>query len=312
MKNLLLMLLMSVAAVVASSENCYSQSPARAGVRGTGEAVLERKPALMRMHLQLLAKGKDLTEAIARLSTQRAEVEKQLETLGAVKTSIHFSEIELDQTQDRAERQIEMIMRRRMAQKRGGKGSAKNDAIVKPAKVRMTLTAEWPLTVGEAAETLIAVEKLQKTIQAADWGGTNDSEELTPEEEELAEEMEGADFVDQDESGHEPGQPTFVFVANIEEADREQALSEAFAEAKQQAEVLAKAAELKLGTLISLEADTGMEADEDADYRLRYDSSMFSVQRRQMSGHNRAKEVIGTSPSLLKYRVIINATFAYQ
>lgn len=312
MKNMLLLLLMSVAASVAASESCYSQSLASSGVRGTGEVVLERKPSVMRMHLQLLAKGKNLAEAITRLNAQRAEVEKRLDELGAAKASIQFSEIELDQTADRMDRQMEMIVRRRMAQKRGGRGATKNDTIGKPAKVQMALIAEWPLPPGDATETLIAVEKLQTTIQAADWGATNRSEELTPEEEELMEEIEGMEEIDEDEMGQQRGQPTFVFVAKFEAADREKALAEAFVAAKQEAGELAKAAELKRGTLISLETDAGWEENEDSEYGSIYGTLNNLSSRRKMLERNQTGEVIGPSPSLLKYRVAVNATFACQ
>ena len=313
MKNLLLLLLISNSVIVSLSATSHAQSQTNFGIHGMGEVVLERKPELMRMHVNLLAKGKDLPDAIAQLKIRRAEVEKQLKTLGAAKDSTSFGEIELNQVQDDEQRQMEMIMRQRMAQKRGEKGGAKKEVVVEPVKVMITLTAEWAIPEGQMAETLLAVEKLQATIRTADLGGANESEEPTPEEAELAEEMEGMAPGYGGDEGRKPGEPTFVFVVKIPAADREKAQAEAFLAAKQEATELAKAANLELGTLIGLEGGTGIDADYDNDdYRAFYNSPFLSALRQQMSGRNRSGEVMGASLGLLKYRVTVNATFGYK
>ena len=310
MKKLLFLLLVSFSAVVVPSANSHAQLSSEEGIHGMGEVVLERKPELMRLQVNLLAKGKDLPEAIAKLKTRRTKVEKQLETLGAAGDSVKFGDIELDQAQDDQQQQMEMMMRQRMAQKRGGKRPAGKEVSVKPVKVLLNLTAEWPLKEADGAEMLIASKKLQDAIKAADLGGMKDSEEPTPEEAELADEMEEMVSSYGGREGPKPGEPVFVFVAKISTPDREKAMAEAFRAAKQEAAQLAKAAELELGTLRSLQGGGGIEADDASDYRMLYNSPFGGALRHQMTGRDRSGEAIGVSPGPLKFKVTVNATFA--
>ncbi len=312
MKKLLFLLLVSFSAVVVPAANTHAQLSSEEGIHGAGEVVLERKPELMRLQVNLLAKGKDLPEAIARLKTRRTKVEKQLETLGAAKGSVKFGDVELDQAQDDQQRQMETMMRQRMAQKRGGKRPAEKEVSVKPVKVMLNMTAEWPLKEAEGAEMLLSSKKLQDAIKAADLGGMKDSEEPTPEEAELAEEMEEMASGFGGREGPKPGEPVFVFVARISAVDREQALAEAFREAKQEAAQLAKAAELELGALRSLRGGGGIEADNGDDYRMLYNSPFQAALRHQMSGHDRTGEAIGVSPGPLKFKVTVTAAFAVK
>ncbi len=310
MKKLLLLMLVSFSAVAVPAASSHAQLSSEEGIHGMGEVVLERKPELLRLQVNLLAKGKDLPEAIAKLKTRRTKVEKQLETLGAAKASVKFGDIELDEGQDDQQQQMAMMMRQRMAQKRGGKRPTEKDVSVKPVKVMLNMTAEWPLKDADSAEMLIASKKLQDAIKAADLGGMKESEEPTPEEAELADEMEEMMSGYGGREGPKPGEPVFVFVARISAPDREKALAEAFRAAKQEAAQLAKAADLELGTLRSLQGGGGIDVEDGSDYRALYNSPFQAAFRHQMTGRDRSGEAIGVSPGPVKFKVTVNATFA--
>ena len=312
MKKLLLLLLVSFSAVVVPSANSSAQLTSEEGIHGMGEVVLERKPELMRLQVNLLAKGKDLPEAITKLKARRTKVEKQLETLGAAKDSMKFGDVELDAAQDDQQKQMEMMLRQRMAQRRGGKRPAEKEVSVKQVKVMLKLTAEWSLKAADTADMLLQSKKLQDAIKAADLGGLKDAEEPTPEEAELAEESEEMAMNYGGREGPKPGEPVFVFVAKITSAEREKALAEAFRAAKQEAAQLAKAAELELGTLRSLQGGGGIEVEDSTDYRLLYQTSFGASMRQQMTGRDHSGEAIGATPGLLKFKVTVNATFAVK
>ncbi len=201
------------------------------------------------------------------------------------------------------------MLRQRMAQRRGGKRPAENEVSVKPVKVMLKLTAEWPLKAADTAELLLMSKKLQDAIKAADLGGLNDAEEPTPEEAELAEEMEEMMSGYSGQEGPKPGEPVFVFVAKISTAEREKVLAEAFRSAKQEVAQLAKAAELELGTLRSLQGGGGIDVEDSNDYRMLYQTAFGAAMRQQMTGRDHSGEAIGATPGLLKFKVNVNATF---
>ena len=72
MKKLLFLLLVSFSAVVVPSANSPAQLTSEEGIHGMGEVVLERKPELMRLQVNLLAKGKDLPDAITKKESANA------------------------------------------------------------------------------------------------------------------------------------------------------------------------------------------------------------------------------------------------
>ncbi len=312
MKKVMTQVAVGLLVLLSVETDGFAQVTSDEGIHGTGEVLLERKPEVMRLQINLLAKGKDLPEAIAKLKTRRTKVEKQLETLGAAKDSVKFGDVEMDQAQDDQQRQIEMMMRQRMAQRRGGKRPAEKEVSVKPVKVMLKLVAEWPLKAADTAELLVTSKKLQDAIKAADLAGAKDAEEPSPEEAELSEEMDEMANVYSNQQGPKPGEPVFVFVAKISAADREKALAEAFRSAKQEATQLAKAADLELGSLRSLQGGGGIEAEDAADYRMLYNTPFGRTMRQQMAGHDHTGEAIGAGPGILKYKVTVNATFAVK
>src|SRR5438874_11559266 len=61
------------------------QSAPPGTVSGRGTAEIKKAPDVLRIQVDVLAKGKDLTEALARMKERREEARKKLETLGVTK-----------------------------------------------------------------------------------------------------------------------------------------------------------------------------------------------------------------------------------
>ena len=152
---------------------------------------------------------------------------------------------------------------------------------------------------ADTADLLVTSKKLQDAIKAADLAGAKDAEEPSPEEAELFEEMDEMANAFNNQQGSKPGELVFVFVAKISAADREKAMAEAFRSAKQDAAQLAKAADLELGPLRSLQGGEGIEAEDGADYRMLDNTPFGRAMRQQMVGHDHTDEAIGAGPGIL-------------
>ena len=278
---------------------------AGAGIRASGMSTIERPAEVMRMQVEILAKSsKDLPDALAKLKTRRAKVEKVLESLGADKKAIKFGELRIDDTQDDTHRRMEMMVQQRLMQ-RGRKPP--KEVIAKPVRVAMQLTAEWPLKEGDTTSQIIESKKLQDAIKGADLGGVKETEEQTAEESELAEEMEGPPINTWGgENQAKPGEPRFTFAAKIPVAAREKALADAFRMARVEAEQLAKAAETGVGRLQSIQTTASPDPEEFEVYR------QYGFPYRGRPGETDTDEAIGSQPGILKLRVGVAAVFAIQ
>jgi uncharacterized protein YggE len=111
-----------------------------------------------------------------------------------------------------------------------------------------------------------------------------------------------------------PGQPAFLFVSRISEAERDKALAEAFEKAKQQATRLAKAAGAQLGALKSLAGNAAMGGGDYDVYQYGRDNSpshqmMQAMRNRQSSGEEETVEAIGAEPGPVSINVSVTAAF---
>lgn len=282
------------------------------GLRVTGTTTLERPSEKMVMKVDLLAQStKDLSDALLRLKSRRAKAEKLLESLGVNKDSIKFGEPKIDESQDDRQRMMEMMMRQRMLQQGKKAAPQKQD---KPVKVMVDLTAEWTLKPGDAGAQLIEARKLQDAVKAADLGGVSEKEQMTPEEEELAEEMEDSapDFGGGNQ--HKPGEPRFIFTAQISAADYDKAVGEAFRKAKADAVRLAKATDIQLGALRSISASGAPSIDASDDYPNYYGRFGNSPQNQIgcTTDHETGMCTTGQSPGVLNFVVNVSAVFAIK
>jgi len=298
----------------ASAQLGVAQAGGPPNVSGNGTAVIERQSELLRMEVDVLAKGKDLKDALGKLKQRRKAAEEQLAKLGAEKKSIRFGAPRIAPPENDQQRQMQMMMMQRMAQRRGGRRPSEKPAATPPVTVMMSLTAEWTLKAEDAEPLLIASHDLEEKIKAADLAGRKAAEELSPEEEEQAEENEEQD-VQQYYGGQpqpKPGEPRFLYVSAISDKDRAKALAEAFEGAKAEAGGLAKAASAELGSLLQLAggSESGLDSEAYEQWGGSYQYRMF--QRAQRGSSDDKHEAVGPQPGLLKYQVTVTATFALK
>ncbi len=279
-------------------------------IAGTGVAQIERLPEVMRMRVVVTAKGSTLAEALAALKDKTEAAQSQLATLGALQGSVKLDEPQIAVENNDRRRQMEMMMAQRL---RGGKRSAKKEETKQPVAVSSTLTAEWAMKAKTGEELLVAATALQEKIKAADLAGAKEASKLTPEEQEALEEMESQGFSSYGEEEAKPGEPVFLFVTPIAEADREKAEAEAFQKARQHAARLAKAAGAGLGKLMSLAGDSQPGVDE-SDYPNPYGGYNVAAYRmlqtmRTGGQPDSAPEALGATPAKVTYRVTMTASF---
>jgi hypothetical protein len=69
-----------------------AQVPLGPSIAGNGTATLKKEPQILRLQIDLLAKGKDLKEALTKLKDRREAATKKLAELGATADSIRFED----------------------------------------------------------------------------------------------------------------------------------------------------------------------------------------------------------------------------
>jgi len=161
---------------------------------------------------------------------------------------------------------------------------------------------------------LIEVHELQKKVEDADLAGLKDASKLSPEEQELLEEMEGismSSFGSEGES--KPGEPIFSFVSVVSPEEHDQALADAFQKAKLQAARLAKAAGAKLGTLQSINGSRD-QSDDFINYG-GYGYNQYAYQLLQGAFESEEEwdedklEALGVKPGKVTYTIRVRASF---
>jgi hypothetical protein len=284
------------------------QSPALPTVIGRGQAEVKKDPELLRMQVEIVVRGKDLKDALDRLKERRGELVKKLAELEALKDSAEFGAPTV--TGDKSSRQLQI---ERMMIDRGRFPSPVRQPVKPkqpdPVFVAVSLKADWTLS-GSPEELLLRTQTLQEKIKAADLGGLKALEgQASPAEIEVQEELRGMNR----EEGPKRGEPTFLFVARIKDAERVQGLARAYQSAREHAERSARSANAALGALLHLDSEmqAAAGADPSADDPYRY------LQRyRGWGGENPPElpkgEVVGTHPGRLAFRFSVSASFALK
>ena len=72
----------------AGAQESHPSRPEAAVISVSGSARVQRRPTVLRVYLQLSAKGKTVEEAMAALKERREAAQTQLEKLGANKGSV--------------------------------------------------------------------------------------------------------------------------------------------------------------------------------------------------------------------------------
>lgn len=275
-------------------------------VSGSGTALIKKSPHRLRLQIDLLAKAKNLPEALTRLKDRREAVTAQLKTLGATTGSIEFGESKIQDGQDNQQQMLSMMIRQRMA---AGRAKGKAKPVGLPVTVTVPLKAEWELNFANTDELLTIAYELQEKIKAADLAGTKEAEQLTPEEQELSEEQAAAEQMQMyGQQENKPGTPVFLFVAAISDKERAAATAEAFTQAKEQAGRLAEAAKIGLGGLRTLNSHSQMADDGNSSGN----NYAYQIMRQQMAfgmEGEEQKEAVGTRAGTLSLQVVVTASF---
>jgi uncharacterized protein YggE len=294
----------------------FGFNPARAEVPPTGTVTgqgtfeLKRQPEYLRVQVDVLAKGKDVKEALAKLREQRQAAQKQLEALGFDPKSIDFGEPKITTEKSDRGRHMEMMMRRMRNQ---GKKTTQKPKEAPPIFVSSALKAELRLAAADPEELLIAAHTLEQRMKAADLGGAKDLKQVSPQDEELAQEQ-AEEFMDFNEAdGPKRGEPIFLYISKVSEEEQAKALAQAFKNAKRQASQLAQAAGVALGSLHHLEDHSSASAPEelgvlDNPYSYRLVQQAWQLTR-TASEDARTGEAIGLQPGKVSYRIAVSASF---
>jgi hypothetical protein len=270
------------------------------------------------MYIELVAKGKSLEEALTKLKDRREAAKVQLDAMGADKDSIALGTPRRSSAQGQQQQQIEMMVMQRITSR--GRAVPKGLQVPKSVAVSTTLTAEWPLKAETPEALLLELETLKEKVTAADLAGVKQAEKLSPEEEELAEEMAQM-MQNRGEEAAPVGQPVFIYVARITPEDRDKAMARAFAKARTQAEMVARAAGVKLGPLVGLSGHVqGGRAQHSSsmmygdpfggNYTARnYFQSLLSQQAGDDES-GESNETTGGNPGQLSFTFVVTANFA--
>jgi len=316
-RRVLLLLLASLCPVcpaIARAQYGLMQTAESGGstVAGTGQVKIRPKPSSIRMHVELVAKGKTLEDALTNLKERREAALIQLEGLRADMESVKVNAPRISGKQSEQKRRMEQMLMERM-RSRGGKVPP-GVKVPRSFTVSATLSAEWPLKVDDNERLLMAAEVLREKVGEADLAGTKEAEKLSPEEEELAEEMAGMSS-SYGEEEIKPGEPQFVYVARITDDERDKAMADSFAKAKAQAEQLARAANVKLGALIGLSGGGGGQT-EIGGSSYGYEQQMYLQRlmgsRGGSSGGDSSNEAMSANPESLSFDFRVTAHFAFE
>lgn len=280
-----------------------------AGVVGTGSVIIEREPNLMRLQVMIEGQGKDVKEALSRLKEKEAADREKLQKLGAAEGSVKFTDAQPEEVNPQLQMQRMIQMRMGNAPK-----PAKNQPVV--VTLSAMLTAEWPLSGKQGDDLLLESQDLQDKIKAADLPGSKSDKSLTPEQEEIVEENQGMN--NNGEGQPNPRDPVFSFVCKISDEDCDAARAAAFKKARDDAQRLAKAAGVELGSirLIGGSAAPAPPGDRNAEiYAAMYPQQMMyyqmlQQQQQQQGGASDAQEAVGTQPGKVGYRVTVYVSFA--
>jgi Protein of unknown function (DUF541) len=289
-----------------------AEQPAEGNVAGTGSVEIKHLPEVMRVHVEVIARGKDLKDALAKLKDRKEAARASLTALGASKEAIEFSAATVTSDKTDQQMQMERMLRERVSR---GKKPAAKDQPAPPAVVSSMLKVDVPLKATSVEEVLVKSQALRDKIKAADLSGIKDMEKLSPKEEELAEEMEDMGNRFGYQEGPKRGEPYFTFVARITEEERAKALAEAFQKAKKDAGRLARAAGMDLGPLVQISKNpAAVNFDVEDSYPGRYRSPYYARYGRTPAGSDEdwPGEALGTEAGMVSLRISISTYFGLK
>jgi hypothetical protein len=307
--------ILTIAYLLLAAIGAAAQGPSAGTITGRGTVEWKRTPEVLRVQVEVQAKAKDLKEALTRLKERREAAQKNLEMLGALPASVEFSEAIITEEKSDQQKMMEMMVGGRAQAKKPNQKAKQAPPIV----VSATLKAEVPLKAAGPEELLVLAHVLEEKIKGVDLGGLKELKQLSPQDEEGAEEApQGAFMVGMGIEGTElkRGEPTFLYVSKVSEEDQTKALAEAFQKAKRAAGRVARAAGVELGAMHHVDDVTATMPEEGASVN----EGIFSIytqllqQGRQAPKADRphSGEATGLQPGKVTYRVAIAAAFTFK
>lgn len=242
-------LLMIVVLSCLATKSCFGQSSLVDGISVAGSHSVEKPASWMCMKMKIEAKGENFQRAMESLAKKKKKAQVKLEKLGAVEGSIKFEPGAAGASGGTSD------MLTQMKRVYGNDPRvAKMMKVKPPVTVSVQLTAKWEIS-GDGDELLLQCDQQKNKITKDDIGGTVDPDELSAEQEELAEELAEMASEYGGYGGREEapaGQPSFYYLARFDKTEIDQAMKTAFDKARISAEKLANASGASLGQLKSL------------------------------------------------------------
>lgn len=297
----------------------YAQEPATAK-NATASVVSAHEVSLIPNRLRLLltvkAESREGENALKILQKHQARVTKELESLNAIPNSITYSITTIKvgtpgvDDPDSARKMI----RQQAAQMRNMNPGlnvrlpvvqvTEDDELPQIFFASSHLSAEWKLASGMDAAAILLPSTIKAAIEEKDFRGRKLKEELAPDEEMLIQPLTGSN-VYYAANAQSPDLQLY-FVAEMTEAQEEEATSMAFQKAKRSAALLAKASGRKLGAVRSIGANPSVNYP-GVNYVMGYNGQLTGPSPRKSS-----REATGTDPGELKHSVTVNVTFELE
>lgn len=278
------------------------------GIIGTGSVLIERVPTVMRLQMMIEGQGKNVKEALSSLKAKEASAREKLQKLGVAEGGVKFTDAQPAEVNPQLQMQRMIQMRMGNAQR-----PAKNQPVV--VTLSSILTAEWSLSGKQGDDLLVDSQDIADKVKAADLSGGTSDKQLTPEQQEIVEENQGAVANDGQPN---PRDPSFSYVCKISDQDCDTARAAAYKKAREDAQRLAKAAGVELGSIRQIggtaaSAPAGDRSDLYSGMNPQlamYYQMMQQQQQQPPAAPADAQEAIGTQPGKVGYRVTVYVSFA--
>jgi uncharacterized protein YggE len=263
-----------------------------------GTASLQKQPTVLRVSLPVSGEGKDLAEAMGKLTKARDDAKAKLVALKPVEGSLVVGESTLADVSQLGMSPQQRQYAAMMNMRRGNQKPAAAPAVTASAMI----TANFAIPAAAGDDAIVKAYELEKQIKTAvtPAAATGEAKKLTPEEQEMAEEMAAAG-----QGVPKPGEPTVTYVLAVSDEDAAKLTADALGKAKAQATLLASAAGLKLGAIRKLSSDVngGASADDMM-------SGMSGVFRAAMGvAADASREATGTAPGAVTYSVTVSVSY---
>ncbi len=267
-------------------------------VSAQGTASLQKMPTIMRVTLELTATEKDAPAAVAKLAQMRDTATKKLAELKAIDGSVKVGDASVGAASNLTPQQQQMQAMINMS--RGGK----KPAPAKTVTVSATVKAAFALSGASADDVLLKSQALEEQLKTNLKFAAATTKPSTPEEQEMAEELAGQDENAGMPGAAKPGEPSFTYVFPVSDEDAKKLTADAITNARNDANLLATAAGMKLGLLHEL--SSGAAESKDNPYAEYISAMSEAVTAKPDAG---VREAVGTQPGAVSYTVTVSATF---